>query len=82
MSLIKDWRDFLITAEEAEELDEAYIVFEEYAPDKNYDMCFGIFKSLQIAKDYAAELNKKANDDNEKYVANYKDYVAGNYDYL
>lgn len=82
MSLRKDWRDFLISADEAEELKEAYIVFEEYAPNKTYDMCFGIFKDLQVAKDYAVEMNKRANEENKKYVANYRDYVAGSYDYL
>lgn len=82
MSLRKDWSDFLISADEAEELEEAYIVFEEEASDKHYDLCFGLFSDLEVAKEYASELNKKANENNKKYVANYRDYVAGSYDYL
>ena len=82
MSLRKDWRDYLLTANEAEEAEVAQIVFEEESGEKNYDLCVGIFSDLEVAKEYASELNKKANENNKKYVANYRDYVAGNYDYL
>lgn len=82
MSLRKNWRDYLISAADAEEMESSYIVFEEEANDKHYDLCAGVFNDLQVAKEYADELNKRADDSNKKYVANYKDYAAGNYDYL
>lgn len=78
----KDWENYLLTANEAEEAEVAYIVFEEESDEKHYDLCAGIFSDLEVAKEYANELNKKADSGCEKYVANYSDYVNGSYDYL
>ena len=77
-----NWRDYLLTVDEAEEKENAYIVFEEYEDDKNYDLGFGIFSELYVAKEYAESLNKYADEKNKKYVAKYKDYVNGSYNYL
>ena len=68
-----------IDAEQAEEKG-GFVVFEEYAPEKNYDLTFGIFSDLDAAKAYADEIQR--NDSEPKYVANYKDYVDGDYNYL
>lgn len=77
--LRKDWRSYLINESEAENMDNAYIVFEEDEEGtKNYDLCKGIFTDLEVAKEYAEAMNGKE----KNYVANYKDYMDGNYDYL
>lgn len=70
---------YKIDAEQAEEQG-GFVVFEEYAPEKNYDLTFGIFSDLEAAKAYADEIQR--NDSEPKYVANYKDYVDGDYNYL
>lgn len=76
---MKNILKYKIDAEQAEEQG-GFVVFEEYAPEKNYDLTFGIFSDLDAAKAYADEIQR--NDSEPKYVANYKDYVDGNYNYL
>lgn len=76
---MKNILKYKIDAEQAEEQG-GFVVFEEYAPEKNYDLTFGIFSDLDAAKAYADEIQR--NDSEPKYVANYKDYVDGDYNYL
>lgn len=76
--LRKDWRNFLVTEDEAEELEQAFILFEEDDGSKNYDLCKGVFSSLEVAKEYAEAISGKE----PLYIADYKEYVNGNYDYI
>lgn len=77
--LRKDWRIYEVSWSEAENMDKAYIVFEEDEEGKkNYDLCKGIFTDLEVAKEYAEAITRKE----KNYVSNFKDYVEGNYDYL
>lgn len=76
---MKNILKYKIDAEQAEEQG-GFVVFEEYAPEKNYDLTFGLFSDLEAAKAYADEIQR--NDSEPKYVANYKDYVDGDYNYL
>jgi hypothetical protein len=76
---LKDIKKYKIDLEQAEE-NGGFIVFEEYEDGKNYDLAFGLFSDLEAAKAYADEIQR--NDSEPKYVANYKDYVAGDYNYL
>lgn len=79
MKLRKNWRNYLLTSEQAEEMEVAYILFEEDKNGtKNYDLTKGIFSELDVAIEYAEAIK----DEEKQYVANYKDYVDGNYDYL
>lgn len=79
MALRKNWRDYLVTTEQAEEMEQTYIVFEEDSPKgKHYDLTKGIFSDLDVSIEYAEAIK----DEEKQYVANYKDYVDGNYDYL
>lgn len=76
---MKNILKYKIDVEQAEEQG-GFVVFEEYAPGKNYDLTFGLFSDLEAAKAYADEIQR--NDSETKYVANYKDYVDGDYNYL
>lgn len=77
--LRKNWRDYEVTAEQAEEMEKAFIVFEEEdGNQKNYDLCVGIFSDLEVAKEYAEAVERTE----KLYIANYNDYIGGNYDYL
>lgn len=79
MKLRKNWRDYLLTCQQAEELDAAYIVFEECEDgSKTYDLTKGIFTDLDVAIEYAEAIK----DDEKQYVSTYKDYIVGTYDYL
>lgn len=76
---MKNILKYKIDAEQAEEQG-GFVVFEEYAPEKNYDLTFGIFSDLEAAKAYADEIQR--NDFEPKYVADFKAYTLGDYDYL
>lgn len=76
---MKNIEKYKIDAEQAEEQG-GFVVFEEYAPEKSYDLTFGIFSNLDAAKAYADEIQR--NDQEPKFVSSYKDYVNGDYDYL
>ena len=81
--LRKDWRNFLISADEAEEKEAGYIVFEEDEKgNKIYDLCKGIFSNLEVAKEYDEALNEDVAEENKNYATNYMDYINGSYDYL
>ena len=85
---MKDWKKYNITLDVDEmlengEIKQAFIVFEEEADSKTYDLCKGIFSDLAVAKEYADELNRFESDESCKnYVADYSDYIAGSYNYL
>lgn len=70
-----------------EQVENTYIVFEEDPENsKTHDLCKGLFFCLEDAKGYSEGLNSYLtlpNDENKRnYVALYKDYIAGCYDYL
>lgn len=74
--LRKNWRNYLVNGDEVEV---AYIVFEEDSQKpKMYDLCQGVFSNLEVAKEYAESIH--TNED--LFVANYNDYMSGNYNYL
>lgn len=76
---LKDIKKYKIDLEQAEE-NGGFIVFEEYEDGKNYDLTFGLFSDLEAAKAYADEIQR--NDSETKYVADFKAYTLGDYDYL
>lgn len=74
--LREDWRNYLVNGEE---VDEAYIVFEEDEKGvKTYDLCVGIFNDLEVAKEYADSIHTTE----DLFIAKYDDYMNGSYDYL
>ena len=73
----KNWRDYLVKAEEDQKV--AFVVFEEDSEaGKAYDLVKGIFSDLEVAKEYADSIHNEE----DIFVADYADYVEGNYDYL
>lgn len=65
--------------EEKEDLDNLYIVFEEdQTGSKNYDLTKGVFNDFEVAKKYAEDIHQKE----DLFIAEYKKYIEGNYDYL
>jgi hypothetical protein len=75
----KDVKKYKIDFEQAEETG-GFIVFEEYEDWKNYDLTFGLFSDLEAAKVFADEIQR--GDKEQKYVADFKAYTLGDYDYL
>ena len=75
----EDVKKYKIDLEQAEETG-GFIVFEEYEDGKNYDLTFGLFSDLEAAKAYADEIQR--NDSETKYVADYADYINGDYNIL
>lgn len=76
----KNWKDFYATNEEMEAMEkDLFVVFEEDPEGKkHYDLQLAVFTDLDVAKEYAVWM-----EDKEKlYVARFKDYSEGNYDYL
>lgn len=76
---LKDVKKYKIDLEQAEETG-GFIVFEEYEDWKNYDLTFGLFSDLEAAKVFADEIQR--GDKEQKYVADFKSYTLGDYDYL
>lgn len=84
------YRDFYLTTQQADELVEKgkdiYVVFEEpnyerglkKGKSKSYDLTQAIFADIEIARKFV----ESDGGEEPLYIANYADYIAGNYDYL
>lgn len=78
----KEYEQHYITSKQVEDMEDTsglFAVFEEDSDKpKMYDLTKGIFDDFETAKEYAEAIHDKE----DIFVANYNDYVNGNYNYL